>query len=339
MVCRRRWPVLAVSVVALSPALLFAAAAGSMNLPEQAAKLKAASGIDAITIRSAVIAAAPTSTVPRNDFAKEVDKHFRPLLSDPNPDARLNTVMLYVQLETLATDAPLAEAVSNNDPAVRYWGAKGLGGPLSSTISRIPNAAAAVIKALADQARKETSGVVQQEILKALVVYKSVGGVLDGLEPFTNKMQTDIPERGDLDAVSQGLDAVAKALADPAVTAAQKERAANIAARAASFAAQQLENYAKFEAVPEPYAKSVRELVANSVKVLSAASGQAMRLPPGDEPGVLVMNMNALVGRPGEPGELQKRMPRVPPPPRVGPAATQPATAPAGNAAPPPGQP
>jgi hypothetical protein len=327
-------------MVALTPALLFAAAAGSINLGEQAAKLKAASGIEAINIRNAVIAAAPSSTVPRNDFAKEVDKHFRPLLSDPNPDARLNSIMLFVQLETLATDAPLAEAVSNNDPAVRYWGAKGLGGPLSATIIRIPNAAAAAVKALADQAKRETSGVVQQEILKALVVYKSASGVLDGLEPFTNKMQTEIPDRGDLDAVSQGLDAVGTAIAaNPAVPAPQKERAAIIAARAASFAAQQLENYSKFETVPEPYAKSVRELIAASVKVLSAAGGQAMRLPPGDEPGVLVMNVNALVGRPGEPGELQKRMPNVLPPPRVGPSATRPATAPAGTGTPPPGQP
>jgi hypothetical protein len=309
-------------MVAMSPAL--ALAASTPDFAAAAARMRAAKGPDAVREREALISAAPNDPSPRDAYAENLDKQFRSLLSDNNADARLNTAILYARLGTISTDKPLIEALSSKDPAVRYWGAKGLGGTIAANLKRV--GANPAIQALRAAAKDETSGVVQQEILRALVVYESIDGVLDGLQRITDQMATDIPDRGALDAIAYGLGWVQTVVstANPA----QKARAATIASRAASFTAQQQEAYSKFAAIPSSYADAARTVVENSAKMLSAAAGRALRLGNVGTPTEMVLAVNALVGTGATKGELQSAMPAIPVPPKVGSGGgtTQPGT-------------
>src|SRR4051794_8184173 len=126
MVCRRRWNVLAVMVVA--GILPVAAQAVVPAGPKKLAGMGGAHGEDCVLIRTAVIDAAKSlSVTDRDEYGKKVITEFLPALESKNPDARLNTAILFTDLKTLSSDAALTSMLKNEDPAVRYWGARGLG--------------------------------------------------------------------------------------------------------------------------------------------------------------------------------------------------------------------
>jgi len=323
MVCRRRWRLLAVFLVAISPAL--ASGATAPSLPAAAAAMKSAKGRDAIKIREDVLAAAPADPAPRDKFAGEVDAAFRPLLVDPNPDCRLNTAILFGRLDTLSLDKALMEALASKDSSVRYWGAKGLGGPtISSKLVKV--GATAVITALDKAAKAETSNEVQVQILHALVKYENLDDILDSLESVANHMATDVPNMNCLDEVAAALKWVKGHISGAPNP--QKERAATIAARLASFAAQQqMESKAITGSIPPSFTKSTLDVVNSAVGVLATGGAAGAGLSDTSSPEMTLISVNALVGFDGRPGDLQKSLPKVAPPPKVG--AATPSTTPA----------
>jgi hypothetical protein len=328
MVCRRRWRLLALTLVAFTPALAHAATAGGVTLPHTPEDLKTKHGREATNVRDDLIKGAPSEdrVQERNDYAREVGTRFRGLLTDENADARLNTAILFGRLQTLSTDRFLIECLANADPSVRYWGAKGLGDKVNLVIKRA-KAEGPVIKALRDAAKAETVGVVQREILRSLVVYESLDGVLDGLERITDTMRGEIPDRGALNAAADGFNWLQGVIGS--ATAAQKTRAATIAARAASFTAQQHEAFAKFPPVPAPWADSAKQAVTNAVEVLNKATGNSFRIADMSSPDLMILGVNSLVGKPGAPGKLQGATnPPIPVPPRIGGGATTAASQP-----------
>jgi len=330
MVCRRRWRLLAVFLVATSPALAFGAA--GIDLAAEAAKLKTAKGREAVAVREGVLSKAPpaTSVTERNDYGKEVVRNFRPLLSEPNPDARLNTAILFGRLETLSTDAALMEALKNSDPAVRYWGAKGLGGTtFSGLIIRV--GPKMVIDSLRAAAKAETSNEVQVQILHAVVVYENLDAILDSLEGIANHMATNVPNMNSLDETTAALKWVKDHI--KGATDAQKERTASIMARLASFAAQQqVESKAITGSIPPSFTKSTLDVINNAVGVLGNVGAAGAGLSDTSSAEMALISVNALVGFDGRTGDLQKSLPKVAPPAKVGAAPSS--TAPAATTAP-----
>ena len=327
MVCRRRWRLLAVTLVAMTPALVLGAGAVAPSVATAVENLKTKTGRESVQAREDLLGLRPTSPVDLDQYATDLDGKLRANLSNPsNGDARLNTAILFAQLNTLAMDKALMEALASKDPSVRYWGAKGLGGAaISSKLKQVGSGP--VVAALDKAAKAEGTSVVQLQILHGLVVYENLDGVLDSLDGLANWMQMDVPDKAGLDEIAAALNwAQSKGISS--ATAPQKERAANLAARLASFAAQQAVAYkASYGAIPTAYQKSFNDVINAGVDVIGGAKGSAVSRLDTSSPEMALISANALLGSDGRPGELQKTMPKVAVPARVGAAATS--TAPA----------
>ena len=131
----RAWRlVVLAAAISLFPLLAQAA------LPKSAADMEAAHGPDAVKIKDALLAPLPSlSPIARADYAKEVIKEFEKELTSDNPDARLNTAILFGNLESLSCDRVYEQMLSSKDPAVRLWAAKGLAA-IAGDIKKVPAA-------------------------------------------------------------------------------------------------------------------------------------------------------------------------------------------------------
>jgi hypothetical protein len=317
-------------------------AAAALATGPTPADMEAAHGKTAAKVRDDILATVPpgTSATARDSWAKEKCDDFTPVLLSKSADARLNTAILISQFQTLSSDKTLMDMLANPDPTVRYWAAKGLSGKDLVPLEKAALAAGAgrVVTALRAAAKVEKVGQVEQEIVKALAVYEDVTGVLDGTESLTAQMPGTISEIGTLDAVTAGLDALAKSARSAAST--DKVRAATIASQAASYAAQQqvalkLQQDAISAALPTGYPQAVSRLVDTAIKVINAASGGSFRVATNVSPDEILFNLGGITGSASSgPGGLQKIMKDVPVPATIKTgadipgAATKSATAP-----------
>jgi hypothetical protein len=320
MVCRRRWRFGAVLVVAGAFAGTLTSIAAAA-LPATAADMRAAAPADRPAIREKILRGAEKlGVVDRDKYGRDVADNFAPLLTDPDANLRLNGAMTIEQLLTLSLDRTLEEMLKNPSPDVRYWGAKGLGGIAQLVKSTGSTTLSTVIQSLTSATKVEKVGVVQAEIIRALTIYDDVNGLLDALEASAPELAGGLPDRGMIDAVTAGLEAVNRlsGTAPPAT----KQRAAAIAARVTSFAAQQLKRYQDAQKmieadVPANYTNSTVRLVDAGVKVMGTAAGKTFNVDRNSPDGIL-LTVNGITGAKGRPGDLQKAMPGVPVPPDVG---------------------
>ena len=184
-------------------------------------------------------------------------------------------------------------------------------------------AVAAAVNALRTAGKGELSGVVSQEIIKALAKYNDLPAMVDVLTGTSDQMALTIPDLSTLQSVALGLENVATNV--PAAAAGDKDKASNAAARLASFAAQQQMNNEnaikaidKNGVVPAEYLAAVQKVVVAAVKVITAASGKTYASPKGRSPDELQMNVNAVFGTPGgRAGTLETTNTNVPVPPKV----------------------
>jgi hypothetical protein len=317
MVSRRRWHLVAVLVAAASPAWVLGA-----DLPKAASDLAGAHGRDAAAVRDLVLRDAPkeTDTIARDKYAGDVARALGGLLDSENPDARLNTSIIIHELGTLSTDSILRKMLTNKDPVVRYWGAKGLGN-IATNLKRLGGAAlTGAINDLRKQATAEKEGVVEQEIIRTLIQYGDVEGVINGIENINSIVEKVIPERGALDALAIGAAFLEKSIGG--APAAEKERAAGALARAASFTAQQQMNLkmAQGDAMPAGYGTAVNAVVDAAVRAMGAAAGKAFPWTPGTastSPEELWLKLPDVVGSGSKKGALQTALPKVGVPPQI----------------------
>ncbi|MGN6366922.1 MAG: hypothetical protein ACTHN5_01535 [Phycisphaerae bacterium] len=153
-------------VLACCPLAAFAA------LPHTAADMDAAHGRDAIRIKDDLLAPLPSLTViKRAEYATEVVQAFQTELTSANPDARLNTAILFASFESLACDHVYETMLSSKDPAVRLWGAKGLAA-IASDIKKVGGATLTrATTALKSADAAESSQVVKDQIEKTLTLF------------------------------------------------------------------------------------------------------------------------------------------------------------------------
>jgi len=219
-------------------------------------------------------------------------------VNSARPEVCLNAAILIHDLKTLSTDKFLMQMLQNKDAAVRYWAARGLS-DLSKDLLNAGSAGNA-IHALGERAKAETSGVVAQELIKALTLYQAFGPVLDSLGAVSNQMEAAIPDVATLQTAAVGLDFIAKSM--PAALANDKSKAATIAARVASFAAQQQANNEKAIRIidgaanlPPAYSAAVQQVVEAATRVLNGAASKPLKTPTGKSTGELQMNVNLLL--------------------------------------------
>jgi hypothetical protein len=330
MVCRRRWQnramVLALGVTAgfWTANVSLGAAAGAAAVPT-AADFEKADAKDLPSMRDAIIKPmSGMSALARDTYGAKVAADFTSAglgVNSARQEVRLNSAILIHDLHTLSSEQPLILVLPSEDPAVRYWAARGLS-DLAPDLMRVGGPPVdRVVKALGDRAKIEKSGIVEQEIVKALIQYGAFVPLLNALTAISNQMETAIPDLTLLQTAS--LDSVNKSIAG--ALAADKIKAATVAARLASFAAQQLKNNEKAiqsidptAKVPAEYVAAVQRVVEAATKVVGGAAGKTYPVPTGASVDELLLNVNGLFGTPGgRGGTLQADIPSVPVPPAV----------------------
>lgn len=332
MVCRR-WRVWA--LVSLAGLLSLAAApSGAVPAPPYTAKQMenpppTASGDPQkpADIRITIEAKKPSSNVEAAAYGEKVADEFTKTgqgVNSKDEIVRLNSAILIRDLATISSDRDLEKMLTNPDPAIRYWAARGLE-DIAGDLKLVGGGGNAV-KALTNAVRAEKSGVVIQEIIKALTAYGDPAAIRVGLKAVIALMSTSQPDVEMLHAAAAGIDALAPTVATS--PAADKAETASIAAATASLAAQHYAAYADTlaaggESMPKPYEDATHDVVAAAAKVAAAAAGKTYSTPSGATPAEFLLKVNTLFGSPGESnGTLQKDLPAVTAPPKVSAAAS-----------------
>ena len=331
MVCRRRWRnlamMLAVGLMAGSATVAAQAAGAVPAAPKTPADFEAADAKDLPTLRDLIIKAMPTEAVQRDRYGAQVAKDFTAAgagINSTRPEVRLNSAILIHDLNTLSTDQPLLSLIKSDDAAVRYWGAKGLTDISARLMSGgVGPTTNLIVTGLGTRAKVETSGLVQQEIVKALIQYKAFAPLLDALDAISNQMEAGVPDTALLETAALGLDSVSRSMLSAA--AADKVKGATDAARLASFAAQQQKKNEEAVKAIDPaanvaadYAAAAQKVVEAATKVAGGATGTTYPTPTGTSPDELLLNVNNLFGTPGgRAGKLQTDVTSVPVPPKV----------------------
>lgn len=331
MVCRRRWRLwTTVLLLAALPAVTQAAGVGGAAAPTvqpTAKDFEATAAKDLPGKVADVMRFAPSSITAKNLWAEGICGDFSKPdlgLNSKRPEVRLNSAILIHELKMLNTDKTLINMLNHDDPAVRYWAARGLG-DLSGSVKPVGGTTLSkVTDALDKQVKVEKVGVVTQELVKALVTYNASGALLDALEAVGAQMQAGTPDVSLLQTAGMALDEVQKSIAT--APAADKLRAAGATANLGSFAAQQqiaykasLRTVDPTSTVPADYAKSTQKVLESAVGVCKAAgaSSLSVKLAPGTSPEELLMTANNAFGTQGKPGDLQKDMKTVATPPVI----------------------
>lgn len=292
--------------------------------PFTAADFEAAATKDMPGMRDKIIAAMKSlpNSSDKSVYATKVCDDF----SAPNvgvnskrPEVRLNSAILVHDLNTLSTDKYLEQMIANDDPSVRYWAARGLYDISSQINSTGGLTLQRAVNALAGRGKVETSGIVETEIIKDLKEFQAAGPLLDALESVTGQMEAAIPDVAMLQTVAVGLDFISKSMANL-----PKDKAANVAARAASFAVQQEvcnEKVIKASdpsgSIPREYVAAVQRIVDAAVKVANSAAGKTYSIKTSsfDE---MQLSANDTFGTPGgRAGALQGDIKTVQVPPKV----------------------
>jgi hypothetical protein len=330
MVSRRRWsnPILVFAVAILPAFVAHAASAPAIpNPPFTAADFESAATKDMPAMRDKIVAAlGPLGARDRATYAEKVANDFTAPASGVNstrPEVRLNSAILIHDLGTDNTDRYLVTMIQHDDPSVRYWAARSLNdiAPKLSIIGG--NTVNRVVNALGNRAKAETSGIIDQEIVKALISYKSFDPLLDALDAVANQMQSAVPDVAQFQTLILGLDFVNANMA--AAQNPAKNKAATIASRAASFAAQQQVVAEKVVQASDPnrklpadYAAAVQRIINVALKVSGTAAGKTYTVKSESDPATILLNISDVFGFPGgKAGSLQTDIKTIPVPPAI----------------------
>ena len=299
---------------------------GAINLSAEAAKMETAKGADAVAVKTTVLAAAPATMVDKNKYGRDVAVAFAPELKSKNPDAQLNTAILLASLQALFMDSTLEDMLKNPNPAVRYWGAKGLGDIMDTLKSvggaTMGNAQSALTTGIAG----ETSGLVKYQMAVALGKSGDPKAMLKALTVLTGQLANGGVDSDTLEATAVTLSSMETALKSGSTLAkADLDAVAKSAAWSASFAAQEqvlvkASRASEGSDFPKAYSTASLAVVNNAVKVLNGLpGGGSLKMTAADDsPEGLQFGVDALVGSAGAgPGDLQKVMTTVPVPPVV----------------------
>ena len=327
MQCRRRWSAIAV-------VMFIGAGTSLVQARDPVADAKAmdtAKGSDAVSLRAAILDDISKMDVTKRDtyVGKQMlgnDRTpgpFIALLSSSNPDAQLNAAITIAQTRTLAADATLESMLKHANPAIRYWGAKGLTEIMPDLI-KIPAAKTRAITALTTALVPETSGVVKQQIIRALGAADDVGAVSIAADSLAAQMQSGNSDHETIDAAATALNLLDAVIKKGATI--DKSKVAKSAAWIASFSAQQivalkarLQEGGGTGDVPEAYQMSVVGAITSSITVLNDLVGKNTfpAVSRTASPEEIQFAVDGIAGSTSSPGSLQTALPDVKSPPAI----------------------
>ncbi|MGC8541640.1 MAG: hypothetical protein ACP5QA_13570 [Phycisphaerae bacterium] len=252
------------------------------------------------------------------DFGTQVANDFTSLLS--NKKTALNAAITIGSISDISMQAPLQAALTNANPAVRYWGAKGMGNIFSALMSIGPayqQAVAAVQQALA----VETDPLVAGEMSSVLLTQNP-------LPPGLANLIAKAVARGIAhyqDVVPTNLDILSSLTADLAeaaqhgatLTDAQKLAAMNTLTVLMSDTAQ----YLSAQLLDRKQMLSAFPVINNAATAMNAITGTTnfslSGLNAQSNPAAVLLAVNAITGSQGQAGAVQKLFPKVPIPHRI----------------------
>jgi hypothetical protein len=252
------------------------------------------------------------------DFGTQVATDFAPLLSNKN--TALNAAITIGSIHDISTQSTLQTALTNSSPAVRYWGAAGLGQIFTQLMAIGPayqQAVAAVRQALAVEtdplaAREMCDVLLTQNPLPAGLAHLTANALARGIAGY----QDVVP--ANLDIISGLTDDLAKAAAHGStMTDAQKAKAMNTLATLMSYSAQYLsagllnrnQKLSAFNAI---------SYAANAMNTISGTTNFLLNgLNAQSDPAAILLAVNGMTGSQGQDGAVQKLFPKIAIPPRI----------------------
>ncbi len=278
---------------------------------------------DMVRARRRLLAPLQSTTNPPSaeftyDFGTQVANDFTSLLS--NKKTALNAAITIGSIGDISMQAPLQTALTNANPAVRYWGAKGMGHiftPLMSIGPAYQQAVAAVQQALA----AESDPLVAEEMSKVLLTQNPLPTGLANL--ISNAIARGIV--GYDDVVPNNLDitsGLAANLADAArrgstLTDTQKAEAINTLSILMSDTAQ----YLSAGLLDRKQKLSAFSAINNAADAMNAITGTTnfslTGLNAQSDPAAILLAVNGITGAQGQPGAVQKLFPKIVIPHRI----------------------
>lgn len=252
------------------------------------------------------------------DFGTQVASDFTPLLA--NKHTALNAAITIGSIDDISMQAPLQTALTNASPAVRYWGAKGMGNifaPLMSIGPAYQQAVAAVQQALS----VETDPLVAEEMSSVLLTQNPPPAGLANL--ISRAIAHGIS--GYQDVVPSNLDIISGLAADLAeasrdgstLTDVQKVKAMNTLSMLMSYTAQ----YLSANLIDRNQKLSAFDAISNAGSAMNAITGTTSfsltGLTADSDPAAILLAVNGITGAQGQPGAVQKLFPKIVIPHRI----------------------
>ena len=252
------------------------------------------------------------------DFGTRVNIDFTPLLAKPK--TALNAAITIGSIPDISMQAALQTALQNPNPAVRYWGAKGLGNIFNQLLAIGP-AYQQSIEAVQQAVAVEPDPLVAEEMCAVLLTQNPV-------PPGTANLATQALARaiaGYQDVVPDNLAIAGSLAADLAVavshgaalTAAQKNDAMHTTSQLMSYTAQ----YLKAGLLDSKQQVSAFSTMAKAAAAMNAVTGTTnfslSGLNAQSDPSLILLRVNGITGAQGQAGLVQKLFPKVAIPPRI----------------------
>ena len=327
MQCRRRWSAIAgLILLGVAAKLVQARDPGA-----DAAAMLAAKGFDAVQLRNQILDDLTKMPVTTKDAYVGTDMLGGSALKGPfanllrqtgNTDAQLNTAILIAQAHALSADGALETImIPNSNSAIRYWGAKGLENILPELMKVGGDAVKRALTALNTTIATEKSGVVKQEIIRALGAAGDVAALQTAANALAAQLAAGPADHETIDAAGTAMSQLDALLKKGATV--DKTNVARSAAMIASYSAQQLQAMKTratdagdpAENIPTAYSDSVRNAVTAAISVLNDAAGKNAFTIPGKDagPDEIQFNVDSITGSASAgKGSLQKIIPDVP---------------------------
>lgn len=339
MQVRRWWQVLPVVLVSMLMAPTVgaapAAAPGSATispdsspstvasvLNAKAAQLAAAAPGEANDIRESVLSSVSGNppAVFLQTFANAAVDAFEPLLQNNKPHVALNAVMILAQIKHIDTDRALVQALTNKNPAVRFWAAKGMADILPG-LRQVP-AFSRDVAAVAAALGKETSFPAAGAMAEALGASGDPSAV-QPLVAFLDRLEKEFREEPDATVMDPTIDAVTavgelgSAISQQNQTPAAAQKVVNLM----SLAAQYLQN----RVVNNPgTAEGHKSLVFNlgsagvtALNRLGARPTLTWRVRINQDAAIICDEINTNAGSPSVKGRAQTSLQGVKQPPKA----------------------
>lgn len=252
------------------------------------------------------------------DFGTQVATDFSALLS--NKTTALNAVITIASIHDISTQSALQKALTNSNPAVRYWGARGLG-EIFTQLMAIGPAYQQAVRAVQRALAVETDPLAAREMCDTLLTQNPVpAGTANlaarALKRAIAQYQQVVP--GNLD-ITAGLaaDLAVAAAHGSTLTPAQKAGAMNTLAQLMSYTAQ----YFKQGLLDHKQKLFAFSAIANSADAMNAITGTTNfslnGLGAESNPAAILLAVNQITGSQTQAGAIQKLFPKIAIPPRI----------------------